>query len=53
MAQSKVGQIVWHDLFTSNRDRSMAFYARVANWTYQIEHSKDMAYLLSARLQGH
>ncbi|WP_254436305.1 VOC family protein [Ruegeria arenilitoris] len=44
MTQSKAGQIVWHDLFTSNRDRSMAFYARVANWTYQVERATDFAW---------
>lgn len=44
MTQSKAGQVVWHDLFTPNRERSMAFYARVANWSYQVERAKDFAW---------
>jgi len=44
MTQSKEGQIVWHDLFTSDRERSMAFYRRVANWTYQVERATNFAW---------
>ena len=44
MTQSKAGQIVWHDLFTSDRERSMVFYGRVANWTYHVERAKDFAW---------
>ncbi|AAV95814.1 glyoxalase family protein [Ruegeria pomeroyi DSS-3] len=44
MTQSKAGQIVWHDLFTSDRARSMAFYQHVASWTYQIERATDFAW---------
>jgi len=44
MTQSKVGQIVWHDLFTSDRACSMAFYQHVANWTYEIERATDFAW---------
>ena len=44
MAHSKTGHIVWHDLFTPNRERSKAFYAHVAHWTYLTEHSKDFAW---------
>lgn len=44
MTQSKSGQIVWHDLFTSDRERSMAFYGRVANWTFQVERATDFAW---------
>lgn len=44
MTQSKAGQVVWHDLFTSDRERSMAFYGRVANWTYQVERAADFAW---------
>lgn len=44
MAQPKAGQIVWHDLFTSDRERSMDFYQRVADWTYQVERATDFAW---------
>ncbi|MBY6045661.1 VOC family protein [Phaeobacter italicus] len=44
MTQSKAGQIVWHDLFTSDRACSMAFYQHVANWTYEIERATDFAW---------
>lgn len=44
MAQSKAGQIVWHDLFTSDRACSMAFYQHVANWTYEVERATDFAW---------
>ncbi|MCK8485444.1 VOC family protein [Aliiroseovarius sp. S2029] len=44
MTWSKAGQIVWHDLFTSDRERSMEFYKRVANWTYQVERATDFAW---------
>ena len=44
MTQSKVGQIVWHDLFSSDRKRSMDFYQHVADWTYQVERATDFAW---------
>lgn len=44
MTGEKAGQIVWHDLFTSNRKRSMAFFQRVAGWTYQTERATDFAW---------
>ncbi|WP_299657987.1 VOC family protein [uncultured Tateyamaria sp.] len=44
MTQSKAGQIVWHDLFTSDRECSMAFYQHVANWTYEVERASDFAW---------
>ena len=44
MTNSKAGRIVWHDLFTSDRERSIAFYERVANWTYQVERATDFAW---------
>ncbi|WP_415400763.1 VOC family protein [Tateyamaria sp. SN3-11] len=44
MTHSKVGQINWHDLFTSNRDSSMEFYGHVANWTYQVERATDFVW---------
>ncbi len=44
MTQSKAGQIVWHDLFTSDRKRSMDFYQHIADWTYQVERAKDFAW---------
>lgn len=44
MTQSKAGQIVWHDLFTSDRKRSMDFYQHIADWTYQVERATDFAW---------
>lgn len=44
MTQSKAGQTVWHDLFTSDRACSMAFYQHVANWTYEVERATDFAW---------
>ncbi|MFC3615364.1 VOC family protein [Lutimaribacter marinistellae] len=44
MTQSKAGQIVWHDLFTSDRERSMDFYQHIADWTYQVERATDFAW---------
>ncbi len=44
MMNSKAGQIVWHDLFTSNRERAVAFYGKVANWTYTVERATDFAW---------
>ena len=44
MTDDKTGRIVWHDLFTADRQGSMAFYQRVASWTYQIEHATDFAW---------
>ena len=44
MTHSKAGQIVWHDLFTSDRKRSMDFYRHIADWTYQVERATDFAW---------
>lgn len=44
MQTAKTGQIVWHDLFTSDRDGAMAFYQKVAGWSYQIERAADFAW---------
>lgn len=44
MTTAKKGQIVWHDLFTSNRSRAMAFYERVAGWNYEVEHATNFAW---------
>lgn len=44
MSIAKTGQIVWHDLFTSNRNRTMAFYEHVAGWSYQVERATDFAW---------
>jgi len=44
MTDSKAGQIVWHDLFTSDRECSMAFYLQVANWTYEVERAANFAW---------
>nr|WP_299476879.1 VOC family protein [uncultured Roseibium sp.] len=44
MTQSKAGKVVWHDLFTSDRKRSMDFYQHIADWTYQVERATDFAW---------
>ncbi|MCR9195825.1 MAG: VOC family protein [Hyphomonas sp.] len=44
MSDHKAGRIVWHDLFTGDRQGAMAFYERIAGWTYQIEHATDFAW---------
>ena len=44
MSNDKIGRIVWHDLFTTNRQGAMAFYQRVAGWAYQVEHATDFAW---------
>lgn len=41
---NKTGRIVWHDLFTGDRERSMDFYQRVAGWRYETEHATDFAW---------
>lgn len=44
MTVEKAGRVVWHDLLTGDRQRSMSFYQRVAGWTYQTEHATDFAW---------
>lgn len=44
MRADKMGRIVWHDLFSSDRQRSMAFYRRIAGWDYMTEHATDFAW---------
>lgn len=44
MSKSKTGQVVWHDLFTPDTDRAMAFYKSVAGWSYVTEHATDFAW---------
>lgn len=44
MTAEETGRIVWHDLFSSDRQRSMAFYRRVAGWDYVTEHATDFAW---------
>ncbi|MGR3758586.1 VOC family protein [Roseobacteraceae bacterium NS-SX3] len=44
MNTAKTGQIVWHDLFTPDRARAMAFYRKVAGWSYQVERATDFAW---------
>ena len=44
MAEDTCGQIVWHDLFSSDRARSVAFYQSVADWTYMTERATDFAW---------
>ncbi|MCY6383622.1 VOC family protein [Hoeflea prorocentri] len=44
MIAEKLGRVVWHDLFTRNRKRAMAFYQRLAGWRYVTEHATDFAW---------
>ncbi len=44
MTTDKTGQIIWHDLFTRDLKRSMAFYEHVAGWNYVTEHATDFAW---------
>lgn len=44
MTIEKTGRIIWHDLLTGDRQRSMSFYQRVAGWTYETEHATDFAW---------
>lgn len=44
MRQTRTGHVVWHDLFASDRQGAMAFYERVAGWTYRTEHATDFAW---------
>ncbi|MGJ5620427.1 VOC family protein [Sulfitobacter sp. MF3-043] len=44
MTVEKIGRVIWHDLLTGDRQRSMSFYQRVAGWTYQTEHATDFAW---------
>lgn len=44
MPNDKSGQIVWHDLFTDDRQRTMNFFQRVAGWNYETERATDFAW---------
>lgn len=44
MTIDKTGRFIWHDLFTKDLKRSMAFYKQVARWNYEIEHATDFAW---------
>lgn len=44
MITDKTSRIVWHDLFTADRARSMSFYERLAGWNYEVEHAADFAW---------
>lgn len=44
MTVEKTGRIIWHDLLTDDRRRTMSFYQRVAGWSYQTEHATDFAW---------
>lgn len=44
MDVDKTGCVVWRDLFTTDRPRSMSFYERIAGWTYITEHACDFAW---------
>lgn len=40
----KAGRIVWHDLFTADRNMSKTFYERLAGWKYITEHATEFAW---------
>ncbi len=44
MTFNKIGHVVWHDLFTSDRPRSISFYERIANWNFVTERARDFAW---------
>ncbi|WP_299550546.1 VOC family protein [uncultured Tateyamaria sp.] len=44
MPHDTSGQIVWHDLFSADPQRSMAFFQHVAGWSFAIEHAADFAW---------
>lgn len=44
MTIDKIGRIIWHDLFTKDLKRSMAFYEQVAGWNYVTEHATDFTW---------
>lgn len=44
MPHDKSGQIIWHDLFSADRNRSMTFYGHVAGWSFTVEHATDFAW---------
>ncbi|MEM9670742.1 MAG: VOC family protein [Pseudomonadota bacterium] len=44
MNADRTGRIVWHDLFSDDRPRSMEFYRRILGWRYKTEHATDFAW---------
>ncbi len=44
MKLQKLSKIIWHDLFSSDRQRSADFYRRIAGWHFETEHSTDFAW---------
>ena len=44
MEKNEVSQIVWHDLFTEDRQCAMSFYQNVAGWTYVTEQASDFTW---------
>ncbi|MFD1156934.1 VOC family protein [Roseovarius aestuarii] len=44
MGTDKTSQAVWHDLFTTDRERAMSFYQSLAAWEYVTEHATDFAW---------
>jgi predicted enzyme related to lactoylglutathione lyase len=44
MTNSKVGRVVWHDLFTPDESASKQFYEHVAGWSYLVEHATEFAW---------
>jgi len=43
MGTDKTSLIVWHDLFTTDRQRAISFYQSLAAWEYVTEHATDFA----------
>jgi predicted enzyme related to lactoylglutathione lyase len=42
--QPTVGQIIWHDLLTTDIATALNFYAELLGWHYQIEHTSDFVW---------
>lgn len=44
MTTDKTGRIVWHDLFTPDRPRTMRFLQAIAGWDFVTEQATDFAW---------
>ena len=49
MGTDKTGRIVWHDLFTTDRQRAMSFYRSLAGREYVTEYATNFAWGGGAR----
>ncbi|WP_108811291.1 VOC family protein [Sphingorhabdus sp. Alg231-15] len=41
---STTGQVVWHDLLTTNVGAARKFYAELLGWTYEVEHAEKFVW---------